>query len=162
MLLGLGKDISEGEGDSESEVGGMDGELNDVGGAEPDEEYTLTLSSQSLPPPPEPEEEDTELLRARTVLPIFGDDLGGEPGELTPPIADLPPEFLRCLLPARNSSNRNGLGRRWVRSYKPHLLQTILPGLRVERRHEGGSVVWQLKHLLRKNWVSFEAASSVC
>ena len=39
---------------------------------------------------------------------------------------------------------------------------TILPGFRVDRRQLGGSVVWQLKHLRRKYWVSFEAASSVC
>ena len=59
-------------------------------------------------------------------------------------------ECLRDLLPARSSSKRCGRGRRWVLSYKPHLLQTILPGFRVERRQEGGSVVWQLKHRLRR------------
>lgn len=66
------------------------------------------------------------------------------------------------LLPARNSSKRSGRGRKCVRSYRPHLLQTILPGLSVDRRQLGGSVVWQLKHRLRRYWVSFEAASSVC
>ena len=50
----------------------------------------------------------------------------------------------RDLFPARSSSKRSGRGRKCVLSYKPHLLQTIFPGVRVERRHEGGSVVWQL------------------
>lgn len=59
-------------------------------------------------------------------------------------------ECLRDLLPARSSSKRCGRGRRCVRSYRPHLLHTILPGLSVERRQEGGSVVWQLKQRLRR------------
>src|SRR5258708_11899743 len=66
------------------------------------------------------------------------------------------------LFPALSSSNLNGRGRKCVRSYNPHLLHTILPGLRVERRHDGGSVVWQLKHRRRRYCVSFDAASSVC
>lgn len=70
--------------------------------------------------------------------------------------------FLRILFPARSSSKRCGRGRRCVRSYNPHLLQTILPGLRVDRRQLGGSVVEQLKHRRRRYWVSLDAASSVC
>lgn len=131
----------------------------------------LPLSSQSLAPPPEctDEVDETELLRFKPY---------SRGSFLTPPLTEeplglletlgrdfglrvlLPP--LRALLPARNSSNRRGRGRRCVLSYKPHLLQTILPGFRVDLRQLGGSVVWQLKQRRRRYWVSFEAASSVC
>jgi hypothetical protein len=71
-------------------------------------------------------------------------------------------DCLRDLFPVRSSSKRSGRGRKCVRSYRPHLLQTILPGLSVERLQLGGSVWEQLKHRRRRYCVSLEAASSVC
>jgi len=163
------------------------GELKEVGGALP-EEYIDTgcrgklliyygdgglytpLSSQSLAPLLECTElfDDTELRLTKLPPPyslgsfftIILLCLG-----LTPPFpaaATVPLDAFLALFPALSSSNLNGLGRRCVRSYKPHLLHTILPGFKVERRHEGGSVVWQLKHLRRRYCVSLDAASSVC
>jgi hypothetical protein len=111
-------------------------------------EMNIPLSSQSLFAP---EEEETELLRARRLSRSPGSfltevgELGLEFFTMEPDLEPLLRLCLRALLPARSSSKRRGRGRRWVRSYKPHLLQTILPGLRVDRRHDGGSVVWQLK-----------------
>jgi hypothetical protein len=88
-----------------------DGELYEEGGAEPPDEYTETLSSQSLEAPldcAEEVEEEVELLLANanslgsflTRAPSL--DLG-----LTVPLL-----CLRALFPARSSSKRSGLGRR--------------------------------------------------
>ena len=134
----------------------------------------IPLSSQSLAPLPECTEladEDTDERRARptganSFFTGFCFGLTEPPSEgfaaaaAAAAAAALP--CLRALFPARSSSKRSGLGRKCVRSYRPHLLHTILPGLSVERRHEGGSVVWQLKQRRRRYCVSLLAASSVC
>ena len=120
------------------------------------------LSSQSLAPLPErtEEAEDTELRLSLARPNSAGSFLTMAIFCCLGLVMGL--EGLRVFDLERNSSNLRGRGRKWVRSYKPHLLQTIFPGLRVERRQEGGSVVWQLKQRRRRYWVSFEAASSVC
>jgi len=129
-------------GDCESRDKGNDeicGELKDVGGADPDDEYTETLSSQSLLAP----EELLEEIDARR------SSGGGAAGSFFT-FGEGALACFRALFPARSSSKRSGRGRKCVRSYRPHLLHTILPGFNVERRHEGGSVVWQLKQRRRR------------
>jgi hypothetical protein len=118
------------------------GELYPDCGAEP-EEYSETESSQSLEPPLAELVEETESRRLMGSVSSFLIDIdpgGSSFGPLG--LATLP--CFRDLLPARSSSNRSGRGRKCVLSYRPHLLQTIFPGVSVDRRHEGGSVVWQL------------------
>ncbi len=78
----------------------------------------------------------------------------------------------------RLCGNCSGRGREWVRSKRPHLLQscksvilvykklfliglTTFPGLRLERRQVEVSVVQQLKQRRRTRSLSFVAASSV-
>jgi len=61
----------------------------------------------------------------------------------------------------RLCGNCAGRGRECVRSNKPHLLHSTLPGLRFDLRHVDVSVVQQLKHLLRTLSLSFLVASSV-
>lgn len=94
----------------------MAGELKEVGGAEP-EEYTDTLSSQSLLAPAD----ETEPLRALSWLKSPGSfftEVGEDEDLEDLPSAGLGPLklCLRALLPALSSSNRKGRGRRWVRS----------------------------------------------
>ena len=125
-------------------------------------EKSVPLSSQSLPAVPdrdEPFDDDTDERRW-----IMGASSSFFTTGVSLPTLGLPFVFgcLRVLLPARNSSKRSGRGRKCVRSYRPHLLQTIFPGFRVDRRQLGGSVVWQLWQRRRKYCVSFDAASSVC
>jgi len=106
-------------------------------------EPDIPESSQSLEPPLAELVEETERRRemGSTSSFLIGIDPGGR---ILGPLGLGTLLCFRDLLPARSSSKRKGRGRRWVLSYRPHLLQTILPGVRVERRHEGGSVVWQL------------------
>ena len=100
-------------------------------------------SSQSLEPPLAELVEETERRREIGSISSFltGIDPGGR---ILGPLGLATLLCFRDLFPARSSSKRRGRGRRCVLSYRPHLLQTILPGVRVDRRHEGGSVVWQL------------------
>ena len=100
-------------------------------------------SSQSLEPPFAELVEETERRREMGSISSFliGIDPGGR---ILGPLGLATLLCFRDLLPARSSSKRRGRGRRCVLSYRPHLLQTILPGVRVDRRQEGGSVVWQL------------------
>jgi len=100
-------------------------------------------SSQSLDPPVAELVEETERRREIGSNSSFLIDM--DPGGwILGPFGLGTLLCFRDLLPARSSSKRRGRGRRCVLSYKPHLLQTIFPGVKVERRHEGGSVVWQL------------------
>lgn len=112
------------------------------------------LSSQSLVAPLEWTEDAVEDTEDRLTRPNSLGSFFTKPplhfGLREPTRAPLGAGCFLALFPARSSSKRRGRGRKWVRSYSPHLLQTIFPGLRVERRHEGGSVVWQLKHLRRR------------
>lgn len=103
-------------------------------------EPNLPESSQSLEPPLAELVEETESRRVMGSISSFLIDI--DPGGRT--LGPLGLATLLCfrdLLPARSSSKRRGRGRKCVLSYKPHLLQTIFPGVSVERRHEGGSVV---------------------
>jgi len=61
----------------------------------------------------------------------------------------------------RLCGNCSGRGREWVRSKRPHLLQSTFPGLRLERRQVEVSVVQQLKHRRRTRSESLVVASSV-
>ena len=100
-------------------------------------------SSQSLVPPLAELVEETERRREIGSISSFLIDI--DPGgRILGPLGLATLLCFRDLLPARSSSKRSGRGRKCVLSYKPHLLQTIFPGVNVERRHEGGSVVWQL------------------
>ncbi len=131
-----------------------------------DEGNDIPLSSQSLEPPvpngTEPFNEETEERHCIS---------GSSPSQtsffttgLSFPTLWLPAPVLGCflvLLPNSNSSKCKGHGHKCVHSYRPHLLQTIFPGLRVERGQPGGSVMWQLKQRQQRYWVPFEAALSV-
>jgi len=104
---------------------------------------SIPESSQSLEPPLAEVFEETERRREMGSISSFliGMDPGGR---ILGPLGLATLLCFRDLFPARSSSKRRGRGRKCVLSYNPHLLQTILPGVRVDRRHEGGSVVWQL------------------
>jgi len=104
---------------------------------------SIPESSQSLEPPFAELFEETE--RRREIGSNSSFLIGMDPGgRIFGPLGLATLLCFRDLFPARSSSKRRGRGRKWVLSYRPHLLQTIFPGVRVDRRHEGGSVVWQL------------------